>query len=75
MRLTRLEFDILLMLMQNPNRVLTRGILIESLWRGEGSRGARAVDRHVHALRGKIGAGSRAIKTLVGIGYCLEAGT
>lgn len=73
-RLTRLEFDILLMFMENPNRVLTRGILIQSLWKGEGSRGARAVDRHVHALRGKIGPGGRALKTLVGIGYCLEAG-
>ena len=73
-RLTRLEFDILLTFMQNTNRVLTRGNLIDSLWHGQGGRGARAVDRHVHALRVKLGAKGRALRTLVGIGYCFGDG-
>jgi DNA-binding response OmpR family regulator len=73
-RLTRLEFDILLTFMQNTNRVLTRGNLIDALWHGQGGRGARAVDRHVHALRVKLGVEGRALRTLVGIGYCLGDG-
>lgn len=68
-RLTRLEFDILLQFVRNPNRVLTRSGLIDALWRGESARGARAVDRHVSALRGKLGAYGALLETLVGIGY------
>ncbi len=71
-RLTRLEFDILLQFMRNPRRVLTRGYLIHALWRGDGSRGARAVDRHIHSLRTKMGAYGGLLETLVGIGYRLR---
>ena len=34
-RLTRLEFDLLLEFIRNPERVLTRGGLLDALWRGE----------------------------------------
>lgn len=70
--LTRLEFDILLRFVQNPNRVLTRGHLIDSIWGCGEKQGERAVDRHVYSLRGKLGMSGRNIKTIVGIGYCLE---
>ena len=70
-RLTRLEFDILVEFIRNPNRVLTRGRLIDSLWKGDSTRGARAVDRHVSALRGKLGAFGAMLETLVGVGYRL----
>lgn len=73
-RLSRLEFDILLLLVKNPGRVFTRGYLIDVLWKGDPGRGSRAVDRHVHALRAKLGAGGRLLETLVGVGYCLRAG-
>ncbi|OGR89227.1 MAG: hypothetical protein A3J74_09895 [Elusimicrobia bacterium RIFCSPHIGHO2_02_FULL_57_9] len=73
-RLTRLEFDLLLEFIRNPNRVLTRGNLIDTLWRGDGSRGMRSVDRHVHALRSKLGVCGRLLKTLVGVGYQLSNG-
>lgn len=70
-RLTRLEFDLLLEFLHNPQRVLTRGGLIDALWSGEASRGSRAVDRHIHALRGKLGACGEMLETLVGVGYRL----
>ena len=70
-RLTRLEFDILLEFIRNPNRVLTRNGLIDALWSGDSSRGARAVDRHVSALRGKLGVFGQLLETLVGVGYRL----
>lgn len=68
-KLTRLEFDILLQFVRNPNRVLTRHGLIDALWSGDASRGSRAVDRHVSALRGKLGAYGALLETLVGVGY------
>lgn len=70
-RLTRLEFDLLTEFLRNPTRVLTRGGLIDSLWRGESSRGSRAVDRHISALRTKLGPCGRLLETLVGVGYRL----
>ena len=70
-RLTRLEFDLLVEFLRNPQRVLTRGGLIDSLWRGESSRGTRAVDRHIHALRAKLGSCAGLLETLVGVGYRL----
>lgn len=72
-RLSRLEFDILLLLVKNPDRVFTRGRLIDALWKGDRERGERAVDRHVSALRAKLGAGGRKLETLVGVGYCLRS--
>ena len=72
-RLSRLEFDILLLLVKNPDRVFTRGRLIDALWKGDRARGERAVDRHVSALRAKLGAGGRKLETLVGVGYCLRS--
>lgn len=72
-RLSRLEFDILLMLVKNPGRVFTRGYLIDVLWKGDKVRGERAVDRQLHALRGKLGAGGKLLQTLVGVGYCLRS--
>lgn len=72
LRLTRLEFDLLLEFIHNPQRVLTRSGLIDALWRGDtSSRGMRAVDRHIHALRGKLGTCGGFLETLVGVGYRL----
>ena len=70
-RLTRLEFDLLVEFLRNPQRVLTRGGLIDALWSGDSSRGARAVDRHICALRVKLGRCGGLLETLVGVGYRL----
>ncbi len=70
-RLTRLEFDLLMQFIRNPLRVLTRGNLIDSLWRGDLTTGGRAVDRHISALRGKLGPSGRLLETVVGVGYRL----
>jgi DNA-binding response OmpR family regulator len=72
-RLTRLEFDLLVEFLRNPQRVLTRGGLIEALWSGNSSRGSRAVDRQISALRGKLGSCGELLETLVGVGYRLTS--
>ena len=73
-RLTKLEFDLLAQFMRNPQRVLTRGNLIDVLWRGDVDAGGRAVDRHIHSLRAKLGPRGRLLETVVGVGYRLCAG-
>lgn len=72
-RLTKLEFDMLAQFMRNVSRVLTRGNLIDALWRGDVSAGGRAVDRHVCALRAKLGPCGRLLETVVGVGYRLSS--
>ncbi len=72
-RLSRLEFDLLHKFLENPNRVFTRGWLIDELFRGDRRRGVRAVDRHICSLRGKLGKSGENLQTLVGIGYCFSA--
>lgn len=72
--LSRLEFDLLFQFVRNPNRVFTRGWLIDNLFHGDRRRGSRAVDRHICALRGKLGACGERLQTLVGIGYRLSDG-
>lgn len=74
-RLTKLEFGLLLQFISNPQRVLTRGNLIDSLWRGDAGTGGRAVDRHISALRGKLGLDGRLLETVVGVGYRLVSGS
>lgn len=70
--LSRLEFDLLAQFVTNPNRVFTRGRLIDLLFHGDRRRGLRAVDRHICSLRGKLGRFGARLQTLVGVGYCLS---
>lgn len=70
--LTVREFDLLLFLMQNPDRPFTRGQLLEKVWdiRYEGYD--RTVDSHVQRLRAKVEMdpeNPRFIRTVWGVGY------
>ena len=67
--LTPSEFKLLLALVRNRGRVLTRDRLIE-LVQGEGVAVVdRAIDTHVFGLRKKLGACADLIETIRGIGY------
>jgi DNA-binding response OmpR family regulator len=68
--LTRREFDLLLRLLENPGRVLSRDQLLEAAW-GTTYISAKTVDVHVAALRRKLGSDIR-ISALRGVGYRLE---
>lgn len=68
--LTRLEFDLLAVLVATPRRVHTRSQLHESVWEGISSGGTRTVDVHVHRLRHKLGrAHEQHLVTVRGVGY------
>ena len=73
--LTPTEFDLLVCLAREPDRVLTRERLLAEVW-GWGDTSAsgsatRTVDSHVKALRAKVGA--ERIRTVHGVGYAVEA--
>ena len=72
--LTRSEFDLLSAFVKAPNRVLTRGVLLDAINRGDNPPFDRAIDVLVSRLRKKIepcpGNPSH-IVTVPGIGYRL----
>lgn len=72
--LTLKEYELLLLLMENPGRVFTREQLLQSVW-GTGYPGeTRTVDVHIGTLRAKLGGCGAYIETVRGVGYRMEAG-
>lgn len=68
--MTRLEFDLMLFLAENPRRVFTRMQLLTAVW-GYEHTGERTVDVHVRRLRVKMGVEVPLITTVYGVGYRL----
>lgn len=69
------EFELLVYLMENKNRVLTRDQLLSAVWKYDFAGDTRIVDVHISHLRDKIEVNSRKpvfIKTIRGLGYKLE---
>lgn len=72
LQLTPKEFDLLLALMQNRGKVLTRTFLLETIWGYSFAGDSRVVDSHIKKLRSKLSPYSSNIKTVISIGYKLE---
>jgi DNA-binding response OmpR family regulator len=75
--LTRIEFDLLLALLERPGQVLSRRQLVQSVWDTEWIGEEHVVDVHVARLRKKLrdrAAAPRFIETVRGIGYRMGAG-
>lgn len=71
-RLTLKEFELLRVLVQNPNRVLSRDRLLDLVWGDETFVTPRTVDVHIRRLRKAIEKNDRKpewIVTLRGVGY------
>ena len=73
MELTKKEFAILRLFLLHPGKVYTRETLMSEVWGEEYFGESRTVDMHIKTLRQKLGAASGCIKTVVGIGYRMEA--
>lgn len=69
LELTPKEFDLLALLIANPDRVYTRELLLDIVWGMEYIGGTRTVDIHVQRLRKKLGTHGNLIQTVHGIGY------
>lgn len=70
--LTNTEFNLLKVLTESKNRVLTREILLDKVWGYDFEGYSRTVDTHIRRLRVKLGPYARLIKTIRGAGYKLQ---
>jgi len=74
-RLTPLEFEILLSLAREPGVVFTREQLMDRVWGYRDYAGGRVVDSHVARIRRKLGEDGnepRFIRTVHGVGYAFR---
>jgi len=69
--LTPREFDLLHLLLENAERVLTRRTLEEQLYTWNDAVDSNALEVHIHHLRKKLG--SALIRTVRGVGYMASA--
>ncbi|MEM0966034.1 MAG: winged helix-turn-helix domain-containing protein [Verrucomicrobiota bacterium] len=67
--LTLTEFKLLQLLMENPQEVFSREVLLSKVWNYESDTETRTVDTHVRRLREKLGVYAGMIETVRGIGY------
>lgn len=66
------EYDLLLLLVQNKNLVITREKILDLVWKSNYYTGDRTVDVYISKLRDKLPGLSENIKTIKGVGYKLE---
>ncbi|HZZ87829.1 MAG TPA: response regulator transcription factor [Caulobacteraceae bacterium] len=68
------EFQLLEHLMRHAGRVVTRTMLLESVWDFHFDPKTNIVETHISRLRGKLsrGGGADLIHTVRGAGYCLR---
>jgi len=69
--LTLKEYQLLLFLLRNSNRVHDRTQLLDHVWGGDYYGGTRTVDVHIRRLRAKTEAAGDLIETVRGVGYRL----
>ena len=67
--LTFKEYELLVYLIDNTNRVVTRDELLNKIWGYEYTGETRTIDIHIRTLRQKIGSAGDYIKTIRGMGY------
>ena len=71
--LTKKEFEILFLLLQNKGRVFSREDILGKIWSDEVYVLDRTIDVNITRLRKKIGIYGKKIVTRLGYGYCFEA--
>ena len=70
--LTKKEFEILMLFLQNKGRVFSREDILTKVWQEEVFVLDRTIDVNITRLRKKIGEYGKRIVTRLGYGYCFE---
>lgn len=70
--LTNKEFDLLVYFLENPNIVISRSTMLETIWGYDYYGADRTVDTHIKMLRKSLGEYGSCIKTVRGEGYKFE---
>ena len=73
--LTLKEFELLNLMMSNPEMVFTREQIQDKIWGYAFDGESRTVDVHIRTLRQKLGNCGNLIKTVRGVGYRLSGET
>src|SRR5579885_2317420 len=71
-KMTRAEYNLLTFFLQNPDRALTRDVILNSVWGYESFPNTRTVDAHIVRLRHKLEPDAEAPRhfvTMHGVGY------
>jgi two-component system alkaline phosphatase synthesis response regulator PhoP len=68
--LPRKEFEMLNLLFSNPNKVFSRTEIASEVWKDESVAKQRTIDIHIRNIRKLLG--YEVIKTVKGIGYCIN---
>lgn len=69
---TKLEFELLALLLSSPGQVFSRDKILETVWPGDTVVLDRTVDVNITRIRKKIGQYGEYIKTRFGYGYLFE---
>jgi DNA-binding response OmpR family regulator len=75
LQLSKREFEILALLMQNPKKVFTKNNLYESVWQDEFLGDDNTINVHISKIRAKIAKikpGEEYIQTVWGIGFKMQ---
>jgi DNA-binding response OmpR family regulator len=73
--LTRTEYNLLELFLQNPNRIFSRSAILDRLWGFDDAPSERTIVTHVKDIRKKLKAGGLTkdfIDTIYGMGYRLK---
>ena len=73
LKLTAVEYKLLLTLLRKPGRVFTRERILEAVRGDDVILTSRTVDVHILALRRKLGTAGELIETIRGVGYKIQA--
>ncbi len=73
-KLTQLEFKLLVTLIKRRGRVQSRDRLLEDVWDMSCDVTTRTIDTHMKRLRSKLGKAGKLIETVRGIGYRFSEG-
>ena len=69
---TQKEFDLLVYLIRNKERVLSRDQLLNTIWGYAYDGDSRVIDVHISKVRDKIADSIHSIETVRGVGYMLK---
>jgi DNA-binding response OmpR family regulator len=70
--LTKKEVDLLVIFLENKEKVLSRDVLLNKVWGYTSDVYTRTVDAHISSLRKKLGKKGKLIKSIPKIGYVLK---
>ena len=66
------EYELLVLLMENPNIALKRESILEKIWGSSDKTNERTLDTHIKSIRKKIGKYADNIITIRRVGYRFE---